>query len=453
MLAEPDARLLGAFRRAAGDMPWYRTLLAEHGVHPEDVSNIAGFSARCPLLTKRNTFDRFPLTELAATTPLAQLATVLTSSGHGGRFSFGLSTRAQDSSSADMIDEALDEAFGVRSISTLAINCLPMGVGFASRCMTMATTSVREDMVVALVEAFGASHEQILLVADPLFMKRLIDHASERTLDWRRHRVQVVLGEEVFGEHFRSYVAGSLGLDLARPERGCVMSSFGVGELGLHLCYETPATIAVRRAACADTRLARELFGAGRSVAGVPMIFTFNPLRTFIEVDEPDAGGYGRLTVSMLDPTLPVPLLRYQTGDLVRRLEPEAVAAVLEHHGVEVPAAMPPDLIALVGRERDALPNGSHVSAYKDALYADADVARDVTGAMRVVASGAACTMHVQLARGREAGPAFHARVRAALPTAAQPADVVFWPYQQFPYGMTLDYERKFAGYVPGNRP
>ena len=44
--------------------------------------------------------------------------------------------------------------------------------------MTVATVSVREDMAVALVRAFGAYYEQILLVMDPLFAKRLIDYAA-----------------------------------------------------------------------------------------------------------------------------------------------------------------------------------------------------------------------------------------------------------------------------------
>ena len=213
----------------------------------------------CPILTKANTFDRFPLDQLAATTPIASLAGVLTSSGHGGRFSFGLQTRAQVASGGRAIDAALDDAFGVATYTTLAVNCLPMGVGFSSDRMTVATTSVREDMAVALIKAFGPSYDQLVVVADPLFANQLLDHAGREGLDWRRHRVHVVLGEETFGERFRAYLSSCLGLDLDRPERGYVMSSFGVGELGLHLLFETPTTIAVRRAIAEDPALAHDL--------------------------------------------------------------------------------------------------------------------------------------------------------------------------------------------------
>ena len=40
-----------------------------------------------------------------------------------------------------------------------------MGVIFSSDRMTVATTSVREDMAVALVEKFGHHYDQIVLVA------------------------------------------------------------------------------------------------------------------------------------------------------------------------------------------------------------------------------------------------------------------------------------------------
>ena len=60
--------------------------------------------------------------------------------------------------------------------------------------------------------------------------------------------MNVIIGEEIFGEHFRGYLAACLGLNVDRPDQGYIMSSFGVGELGLHLCYETPATIGLRRA-------------------------------------------------------------------------------------------------------------------------------------------------------------------------------------------------------------
>jgi phenylacetate-CoA ligase len=429
-------------------MPWYRTLLDEHGVQTERVIDAASFSSLCPPLTKRNTFDRFPIHQLAAMTSVADLAGVLTSSGHGGRFSFGLTTKAQAARGSRAIDDALDAAFQVRSRTTLAINCLPMGVGFSSECMTMATTSVREDMVVALLDAFGDSFEQILIVADPLFMHRLIVYAAARGVVWRNYRVQVVLGEEIFGEHFRAYVSTRLGLGVDRPERGYVMSSFGVGELGLHLLFETPATIALMRALARDAGFARALLGVDDAGQGLPMIFSFDPQRTYIEVAEPDAAGYGALAITLLDTDAPVPLLRYQTGDRVRLLNREEVTGTLRSAGHPVQAELPATLIALQGRAGDMLPNRSHIGVYKDALYADHAVAANITGAFRIQFEGQICTMHVQLAAAAAPIDRLAQRIIAALPAPLQSVRLVLWPYDRFPFGMTLDYERKFSYYL-----
>ena len=450
--AETEVRLLKAFRRAAADVPAYRTLLDEHGVVPSQVVDAASYSRLCPLTSKGNTFDRFELDQLCVAGGMRNLAGVLTSSGHGGRFSFGVNTREQASAGADFIDQALDAAFQIRTRSTLAINCLPMGVGFSSRVMTIATTSVREDMAIGLVKAFGRYYDQILLIADPLFLKKLTDRAVTEGVDWSRYRVNVVIGEEIFGEHFRNYVATCLGLDVDRPENGYIMSSFGVGELGLHLCYETPATIALHRAACNDQGLARDMLGAGGDATPPPMLFAFNPLRTFMEVVEPDRAGYGRLTISMLDDETPLPLLRYQTSDVARLIDAVELAELIARRSLVLPSDLPPALLALKGRDKDALPNGSHLSVYKDALYANSATARHLSGAFRLVFSGTTCTMHVQWADDNTPDAAVEQALLQEMPNSARPTRLVLWPYATFPFGMCLDYERKFSHYVPGDR-
>jgi phenylacetate-CoA ligase len=450
--AATEERTLREFQRAAVEVPAYRTLLEEHGVRAGDVHDLASFARLCPVLSKENTFDRFPIEQLSAGGRLTDLADVLTSSGHGGRFSFGVTSRKQAAASAEFMDRAFDDAFGVATRRTLTINCLPMGVVFSSKLMTVATTSVREDMAAAIVEAFGHQYEQIVLVGDPLFMKRFSDYARERGIDWSRYRVNAIIGEEIFGPHFRGYLASSLGLNVDRPADGYIMSSFGVGELGLHLLYETPDTIRVRRAALGHPAFARDLFGAGEDGL-LPMMFSYDPQRTLIEVVGADADGYGRMTTSMLEPERMVPLLRYQTGDIIRLVDRARIAAVARRHGVSLDAdRLPPVLVALRGREKEQLPNGSHVGVYKDALYADHRIARRLTGAFRVVFDGDRCTMHAQLTRSNLPHVSIEEAILRALPPPVRPSRLVLWSYAEFPFGMTLDYERKFVHYVPGGQ-
>ena len=52
----------------------------------------------------------------------------------------------------------------------------------------------------------------------------------------------------------------------------------------------------------------------------------------FIEAVDPDEHGYGRMTVSMLDSSRPLPLLRYQTGDVIRLLDVDWVIDMAGRH-------------------------------------------------------------------------------------------------------------------------
>ena len=93
------------------------------------VVNLESFSVLCPILSKSNTFQRFDLAELSANGNLGDVADVLTSSGHGGVFSFGVISRMQAAAERAILDRALTP-LRHRLRRTLTINCLPMGVCF-----------------------------------------------------------------------------------------------------------------------------------------------------------------------------------------------------------------------------------------------------------------------------------------------------------------------------------
>jgi hypothetical protein len=123
-----------------------------------------------------------------------------------------------------------------------------------------------------------------------------------------------------------------------------------IDDFGRHLCYETPRTLDVRRAALRDPELARELFG---DCDVTPQVLEYDERRTLIEALDLDDQGYGRMTISMFEHTLPMPVLRYQTGYLVRLLDPSRVMLAMWRRGGELPGPLPSTLIALAGREQD----------------------------------------------------------------------------------------------------
>ena len=179
------------------------------------------------------------------------------------------------------------------------------------------------------------------------------------------------------------------------------------------------------------------------------MLYSYNPLRIFVESIGLDADGYGQMTVSSLNIGLAIPLMRYQTGDTIRLLNSGKVVGVAHRHGIPLPAALPPTLLALKGRDSETLPNRSHVGVYKDALYADWETAEHLTGAFRLVFSRDRFDMHVQLRSSSVPDLPMEQAMRLAIPSDVQPETIVLWPYGRFPFGIGLDYERKFTYYRP----
>jgi hypothetical protein len=53
--------------------------------------------------------------------------------------------------------------------------------------------------------------------------------------------------------------------------------------------------------------------------------------------------------------------------------------------------------------------------------------------------------MHVQLTRSSVPSADLERRLSSSLPATPRPVSIVLWPYERFPYGMTVDYERKFS--------
>ena len=448
--------LLPTFRRAARHSPAYRTLLAEAGVDPATIKTPADFVARCPVLDKSNTFKRFGVGQLLCDdVPLDTLASILTSSGHGGGgFALGLGTRKQSCSAPRLIDLGLEIAFDIDSRRTLLINCLPMGVTFSSNTVCVANVSVREDMACAIVRQAGALFEQIILCGDPLFLKRLCDYSESEGVDWGRHRLHVIVGEETFPETFRDYLAGVLRIRIDVLDGGLIGSSMGIGELGLNLFNETRETVALRRACIGNPALSKKLTGTDCAVAPAPTFFVFNPLRTFVEVINPDAQGVGDLVVTVMDKTAPVPLMRYSTGDRMQFIS----SATLRAAAADVPGGLAlPSLpvIALHGRASDRLPDGGHIDLFKAALYRHPEIARHLSGAHRISIEPDAMRWEVQAVRDTPANlyELASSLLRALPPRSGHPLNVLCMPYDDFSYSKTIDYERKFVYWVPQRVP
>ncbi len=185
----------------------------------------------------------------------------------------------------------------------------------------------------------------------------------------------------------------------------------------------------------------------------MPSVFCYNPLRTHLEILNPDASGFGELCITMLDRHAVIPLPRYATGDLGRLLNPQETARAAALAGTE-PPWLP--LVAVQGRIKDRSSGLPSVESIKELLYLDHAIADQLSGAFRLASNGSGRTrLTLQANTAAAVAPALRMQL-TELCTRQGLADLevdVVEP-EDFPWRPLLDFERKFA-YVappPGDR-
>ncbi|MFS8183937.1 hypothetical protein ACMG4P_20590 [Pseudovibrio denitrificans] len=422
---------------------FYKKTLEEHQWTRLSGEGFEQAWARLPILDKHNTFEKFDLEELIMKGKPSDIASVLTSSGHSGVFSFGICNREQYETGHVDMDLALEQLCGSDQKKTLVINMLPMGVGFSSSTVALSETSVREDMALGILAKLEKYFEQVILISDPLFLNRFFEYAREKQYVWPANKVGCIIGEETFHENFRDYVASQLNTDLNNEAAPLVNSSMGVGELGLNLFFESRESIQIKRALDRNEDLFQELFGFS-SEHGNLMLFSYNPLRTHIEANNCDSRKIGDLLVSILSLEPMIPLLRYRTGDRIRLLEWDEITAAFAAVGLPAPKRPTFPLVALQGRARDVLANGVNVSRIKDLLYKDQQIAQELTGAWRVEQTENGWLLNLQLAKN---GRLSNEQIDALSKSLPMNNLIKTWNYSEFPFGVETDYERKFCYY------
>ena len=120
------------------------------------------------------------------------------------------------------------------------------------------------------------------------------------------------------------------------------------------------------------------LLTGDHGVSAAPSIFCFNPLRTNLEVLNPDPDGYGELCFTMLDPHAVIPLPRYTTGDTGKLVSTKATAEAASLCGRPVPWL---PVVTLRGRIKDRCPGMPSVEDIKELIYLDHGLADRLTGA------------------------------------------------------------------------
>lgn len=168
------------------------------------------------------------------------------------------------------------------------------------------------DKIVDTLRHFGPDFTY-LVAAYPPFLKDLRDRLDAEGWDWPRWRMHGLVGGEGMTEALRDYC----------EERFLtVRSGYGASDLTIGIGGETDLTVWLRKALLEDHDLREAVLGPDE--ARTPMIFQYNPLETYLEVD-----GEGSLLCTLTSTSVLSPKLRYNIGDEARLMDWHDLAAVL----------------------------------------------------------------------------------------------------------------------------
>ncbi|MFA7319249.1 MAG: hypothetical protein WC022_01495 [Parcubacteria group bacterium] len=445
IIAMGEKMAIPAFRRAATRMPAYKKILNDHKVDIAKIRSVADF-AKLPILSKKTLFPLFDIEELCMDGDLSVIQGAMTSSGFSGIYSFGINTPQNYKTIAMSIDMGLQANFDIDHKKTFFINALPMGVKVRTS-LPLAETSVRDDMVLALLKKISPKFTQTIILSDPHFIKKIVDTGNAQKIDWEKLGVSFVLGEDWFSESFRTYLAEETGLDLDKPNGRLIGTTMGVAELDLNIFHEGFETIQIRRAAVTDKKLREALFGQDAEL--VPIIFHYYPHRTYMEA-VPEKSDDQELVFSMLSQEMAIPLIRYNSGDKGKLMTHTELAKILTECGYErfIPKLKLPIVCVWGRKDRCLIANGVKIypEIIKQGLYENTTVARTITGHF-FLSNETDPQMEIQLRKdiALKNITDLDERIKKALSQYKLPdMKIIIYPYADYPHAMELDYEKKF---------
>ena len=239
-----------------------------------------------------------------------------------------------------------------------------MAIALSKVCMVKSTGPDLEKIVDTMA-TFGEGYDY-LLCAYPPFLKHIVDELDQRGFDWSSNRVYGLVGGEAMTEAMRDHLERRLVK---------VRSGYGASDIQIGIGGETDASVHVRRLLIEHADVREALLGPGES--RVPMVFQYNPLESYIEIN---ARGESVITVN--NASVLSPRLRYNVGDEARIITRPALVAHLAEAGVsrELPPGWRLPFLFLFGRSDSTVsymganiyPLDVEYGLYRDASLASA---------------------------------------------------------------------------------
>lgn len=377
MAKNSEKRVMEAIKKANKKTIFYRSYFESKGIDLNKIRDFSEFKKTRITFDKETLFVNNKAEEICFTDKLEKAESILISSGYENGFSYSTYSKKSNRIGKDTTDFLLDLFYQTGKKKTLIVNALSMGVKVLTSNPT-AETSARSDRAAAIIEILEPSFQQIILIADPNFAKKILEEGIEKGIDWKKINLHLIIGDEPFSESYRSYIAKLAGINLKNKETGSVISSLGTSEIGLNIMNEVPELVLLKRKLAKEPALRKKIFGSEKYT---PTIFQYYPQKTYIEQEKQD---FSKLIFTDLDKESIIPIIRYKTGDVGMTMSYSELGKKLKELNLTkfLPKFKLPILFFL-GRNKDTIrmkDKEINTMDIKEILFEDFNIARNITG-------------------------------------------------------------------------
>jgi phenylacetate-CoA ligase len=430
-----------AFQRAAASMPFYQKILKARGLDPAAVNTSEDFRTLVPIIGKEDVFPCFALPELCQESVWQDMASAIFSSGSSGVFSYGLLTKHDLLKQQCQLDDLLRLFFNAEASPPILINALSMGVSFASE-FPVIQTSVRSDIVLQVIRTMREHAQQIVVVTDPHFAKKVIEDGIEEGIAWGAKPITFILGGTWTSNSLIQYLRRLI--NVPSSSNNMIYGTMGLTELGLNIFFQAPDLIEIQDQIQHRPQLLKQLFG--NRTEACPSLMYYMRDRMHIEVPYPDENGFGDVVISHLDVDIKTLLMRYNTGDQGKMIDVGALVQALKKNDSNAAPALPLPIVAIRGRSNEfASGRRVTVSMVKEAIYRDAEIARCITGHFRLHEEGDRALIRIHLKPRVTHATRIEEGIGAILGKMNVGQVVVQCvPYREFEHDVELNYESKW---------
>lgn len=315
--------------RAQEQVPAYKAFLAGHSIRSDHRRSLTEQFATIPETDKNSYVRAFPAAErcVGGSIP-ARHVVVDESSGSTGVPYNWVRSRAEVRRTQRVC--SYYHRCYLRDEPLFVINAFSMGawatgatVGAALEANGIVkSTGPDLEKILSTLRFFGP-HYRYLITGYPPFLKHLLDYGDAQGFDWSAYRLVGMVGGEGMSENMRRYL-------LSRFEK--VLSGYGASDLEVGIAAESDMSIALRQLMEQRADVREALISDERRV---PMLFQYNPLDHYIEVND-----HHELVVTITRPLLS-PRIRYNVKDEGGVLSYAEVSARLHRLGVEMQTLLP----------------------------------------------------------------------------------------------------------------